>query len=210
MLMTFRFSMLTGMTIPLSILQEQLIQLVAYGMLKQGNAYSEDIHIKGVLDPSNHARRILVMSIIGQLNSVDLFVSGGRDGQLLVWDTRTTDAPSDANSDDNYVPLINGHLVDKGKEELESFTGVSFYNDDQTILSTQSNSTMIKVWDLRLMSQATPKKKKSDKTTNPYLMLRIDKSLALQNRITYITDKIINFREKVTKKKEDLVELWYS
>mgnify|MGYP002623961311 FL=1 len=198
------------MTIPQSILQELLIQHAAYGMLKQENAYSEVIPTKGVSDQSSHARRILVTSIVSFFNSIDLFVSGGRDGQLLVWDTRTADAPCNANSEDNYVPLINGQLVDKGKEELESFTGVSFYNDDQTILSTQSNSTMIKVWDLRLMNQAAPKKKKSDKATNPYLMLRIDKSLALQNRITYITEKIINFREKVTKKKEDLVELWYN
>ena len=55
------------------------------------------------------------------------------------------------------------------------------------------------------------KKKKSAKggsTSNPYLMLRIDKTLALQNKIHDITNKIVEFRKNENKTKQDIKNLW--
>jgi len=47
-----------------------------------------------------------------------LFVSGGRDGQLLVWDTRVKPEPEVANTDDNLTSDITGTVIEQGKEGI--------------------------------------------------------------------------------------------
>jgi len=66
-------------------------------------------------------------------------VSGGRDGQLMIWDTRQKADPNVINEEETYVSDISGTVIEQGKEEIESFTGVSFYHDEKTVLSVQAN-----------------------------------------------------------------------
>lgn len=113
--------------------------------------------------------------------------------------------------------------------EIESFTGISFYNDEKTVISVQANDkqiisisiyysnillSYIKVWDLRKIDEEKGKKKKKKAknfgANNPYLMLRIDKTLAFQNKIFEVTNKITEFRKNENKTKEDIKALWYS
>ena len=47
-----------------------------------------------------------------------MFVSGGRDGQLLVWDTRMRPDPIAANDGGNAVGDITGVLVEQGREGI--------------------------------------------------------------------------------------------
>lgn len=69
------------------------------------------------------------------------------------------------------------------------------------------------MWDLRKINQEKGKKKKKKLKNpggeNPYLMLRIDKTLAFQNKVLEVTNKIIEFRKNEKKTKEDIKNLWY-
>lgn len=50
---------------------------------------------------------------------IDLFVSGGRDGQLLVWDTRVRPDPEVVNTEDTQTSDIVGTVVEQGKEGIQ-------------------------------------------------------------------------------------------
>lgn len=141
-----------------------------------------------------------------------LFVSGGRDGQLMIWDTRLKPEAEMINDDGTILADISGNVIEQGKEEIESFTGVSFYHDEKTVLSVQANDSYIKVWDLRKMSDNKGKKKPKKSTKapvdNPCLMLRVDKTLAFQNKVLEVTDRIREFSKSEIKTKDDIKALW--
>lgn len=79
--------------------------------------------------------------------------------------------------------------------------------------SHSKSNSYIKVWDLRKLTTDDKSKKKKKKlkvgTENPCLMLRIDKTLAFQNKILDVTNKIIEFRNNEKKTKDDIKGLWY-
>jgi hypothetical protein len=51
--------------------------------------------------------------------NIGLFVSGGRDGQLLLWDTRVKTDPEMVNNEENLVSDITGTVIEQGKEGNE-------------------------------------------------------------------------------------------
>ena len=69
------------------------------------------------------------------------------------------------------------------------------------------------MWDLRKLSDIKSKKKPKKSTKapvdNPCLMLRVDKTLAFQNKVLEVTDKIREFSKSEKKTKDDIKALWY-
>ena len=69
------------------------------------------------------------------------------------------------------------------------------------------------MWDLRKINEEKSKKKKKkvkSGTPNPYLMLRIDKTMSFQNKVLEITNRINEFSKKEKKTKDDIKSLWYN
>jgi WD40 repeat protein len=136
---------------------------------------------------------------------LDVIASGGRDGQLFTYDLRCSQG---SGSNSNYVSVIDGNLVDSGKEELESFTGICFYSDDKTLLTTQSGNNGVKLWDTRLIQSKMKKKPTKNPAPNPANVMLIDKTLPLQYKINEMIEEINSFKENSSKTKEQLRTLW--
>lgn len=107
-----------------------------------------------------------------------------------------------------YIPVVDGNLVESGKEEVEAFTGICFYSDDKTLLTTQAGCNGVKLWDTRLVQSKPKKKTVKNQGPNPANVMIIDKTLPLQAKINNMIDEINNFKENQVKTKEHLKKLW--
>ncbi len=106
--------------------------------LYQGYSHTRSVRsVKSCEYNSSKTGKMIFLSLT--CSFLDLFVSGGRDGQLMIWDTRQKADPNVINEEETYVSDISGTVIEQGKEEIESFTGVSFYHDEKTVLSVQAN-----------------------------------------------------------------------
>jgi denticleless len=134
----------------------------------------------------------------------NLFLSGGRDGKILLWDTRSI---NEMRAIQDAEALLCPKTVHQGAAELESVTGVSFYNDETTIVSIQSNQSNIKVWDLRMLgkTQQKPAKKlgatKSAAPSSELLMMQFDKNLCYQSKLIQLKEEILINQKQPTKDK---------
>jgi WD40 repeat protein len=137
----------------------------------------------------------------------DIFASGGRDGQLFTYDLRFNQG-SGSNPNAGYIPVVDGYLIDSGKEEIEAFTGICFYSDEKTLLTTQSGCNGVKLWDTRLSTGKPKKKNIKNPSPNPANVMIIDKTLPLQCKINDIIEEINVFKENRVKTKESLKKLW--
>eukprot|EP01017_Pseudomicrothorax_dubius_P017466 TRINITY_DN1968_c0_g1_i14.p1 TRINITY_DN1968_c0_g1~~TRINITY_DN1968_c0_g1_i14.p1 ORF type:complete len:292 (+),score=38.71 TRINITY_DN1968_c0_g1_i14:69-944(+) len=148
-----------------------------------------------------HKHTKSVRSVASCKSNPNLIASGGRDGDLYLWDLRQT--YSDYSQE-------NATAIEVSMPELNSFTGVSFYGDEHTLLTTQSNIEFIKVWDLRKYEKVKGDiKKRLDRlsadyrlnkrpllsTKNPLCAYQINEYTAYLSRFQKLKETIDHFRE---------------
>ena len=101
-----------------------------------------------------------VKALAAQPTSKYVFASGGRDGRLLVFDTRTPgvvregeDAPHASPSKVvNYAHRLPGVRAGRrARSCLHSVTSVAFDNSGDVVLSSGGSDGVVKLWDVRYM-----------------------------------------------------------
>jgi len=101
-----------------------------------------------------------VKALAGQPTSAHVFASGGRDGRLLLFDTRAEGvvregegAPCASPSNGvNFAHKLPG-VRNKSRRRscLHSVTSVAFDNSGDVVLSSGGSDGVVKMWDVRLM-----------------------------------------------------------
>lgn len=102
-----------------------------------------NVHGNGILTEINSfkAHRSSVKTACFRPRNSDIFATGGRDGHIYVWDSRST----------NHNPeqcIMNCHLNVYNKHENARVTWITF-QDDLKLISCADADTNINVWDLR-------------------------------------------------------------
>ncbi|XP_060530856.1 protein lethal(2)denticleless [Cylas formicarius] len=119
-----------------------------------------------------HSRSVKTVSFRKDDSSV--FASGSRDGNIILWDTRTTQNSLIGKAD---ITIINSHLGSATPSKLKkknvptnsgikSVTGLVF-QDQNTLISCGAGDGVIKVWDLR-KHYVSAKRESTPKLVIPY------------------------------------------
>lgn len=90
---------------------------------------------KSMMNLKLHGHTKSVRSLASCLFNPNLFASGGRDGSIFLWDVRLAQKEQSLfeKSCSAAIP------IEMSTPEVNSVTGVSFYIDEQTLISTQCN-----------------------------------------------------------------------
>jgi len=94
-------------------------------------------------------------------------------------------------------------LIEEGQQEINTITGCGFYQNQNTILSTQANDQIVKVWDLRRIrggikdkmfkqriEKPLVKSRKKVKKRNPLLLFSFDEQYAYKNELLSIQNQL--------------------
>lgn len=112
---------------------------------------SEFVHIRTF---SGHSRSVKTVAFRQEDSSV--FATGGRDGAILIWDTRASPSVDHIPRADNCIFSGHAEYCESRQKKSHfvanacksSITGLGF-QDENTLISCGAGDGIVKVWDLR-------------------------------------------------------------